>query len=144
MRRLAETIREARPDIQVHLRSKDNQLGSWARLALAPMGMLCNPSTFCFWPCLGSTNGLFVDSPLLIPDTVARPLTTLLPGFRIVTQPRMVSYRTAHDRGGERTYIRSGKPVRASATLPGDCPADHSVHADLVREAGPTVTWPSE
>ena len=131
-----------RPDVRVYRRVRDNQLGSWARLVLAPEGMLCNPSTFCFWPSLAATKGFFVESPLLIPDSVARPLTKLLPNFRLITYPRMVSFRTQHDRGGEKIYIRSNRKVRASATLPGDCPSDRSVHADLSRQAGPPVVWP--
>ena len=83
-----------------------------------------------------------MESPLLIPDEVARPLTRLLPGFELVTFPRHVSFRTQHDRGGLKTYLRSNRQVRASATLPGDCPSDRSVHEDLLRKAGPPVVWP--
>ena len=91
-------------------------------MAFSNMATLCNPSTFCLYPTMASTNlGLFVASPQLVPHAAALS-AKLPPGkFRVVQKPPMVTYRALHGKAGDR-----------------DCPAtdhDPAEHPELRREA---------
>ena len=35
------------------------ELASWARLAFAPMGTVCSPSTFCLYPTIAAARGFW-------------------------------------------------------------------------------------
>ena len=84
-------------------------------MAFSKMATLCNPSTFCLYPTMASTElGLWVESTKLVPHAAALEAALPRGKFRVVRSP-IVSYRTLHGRAGDR-----------------DCPAETTVHSDLL------------
>lgn len=78
---ILEYLRTRRPSARVTIRDQDERMGSYARIALAPLGSMClGPSTFCKWPAIANAalgeypfKGGVDDPPYMPYLTLARP-----------------------------------------------------------------------
>ena len=72
------------------------ELASWARLAFAPMGTVCSPSTFCLYPTIASARGFWALDKTNNLFSAAEEVTKSLPSFHVISMPVAVSHKSLH------------------------------------------------
>jgi hypothetical protein len=100
---MAELIEKERK-VTVKVRADFEELASWARLAFAPMGTVCSPSTFCLYPTLAAARGFWAldKSNNLFP--AGEKVSEMMPSFNVISMPIAISYNSLH--GGHRRGLR--------------------------------------